>query len=207
MKLGKIVNNPLVKSILIALLIVVILIFAVNWWLSVYTKHGDSVRVPDVKGLQVEDAAPIFANASLKYQVVDSVFNRDMVPGAILETIPPIGTSVKNGRSIFVTINSFTANLLTVPDVTSLSQRQAIAILEASGFKGIQIKQVPGAYRDLVLGIESSRGTLTAGQRVSMNSRLTLLVSSGENSFDIGEDSLDTSNSVIVDGTPEETWD
>ena len=200
MNAKKIFTNIYVRNILLAFIVIVILIFLTLWWLNGYTRHGESVEIPNVKGFTIERAEPFFQTNNLNYQIVDSVFNRDATPGTIVETIPPIGTKVKEGRTIYVTLNSFSSQLLVVPEVADYSQRQAIAILKSIGFENVQIKLVPGTYRDLVLGLEKQGVLLKAGERVPITAPLTLLVSSGEEEIIFSEDSL------IIEDSPEESW-
>lgn len=201
MKLGKILNNIYVKNLIAIALTLLILVFVALWWLDDYTQHGKSVVIPDVKGMQVDTAGPIFANSQLQYEVVDSIFDQNLTPGSIVETIPPIGSRVKEGRIIFLTTNSITSKQLVVPEVIDFSQRQAIAILKSAGFEQINVKSVPGIYRDLVIGIEKGNFTVNAGDRVPIQTVLTLLVSSGN-----GEENPFAEDSVIIENTPEETW-
>lgn len=186
MKISRFFNNIFIKNILLAFAIFLILIFVVLRWLDSYTNHGQQVQVPDVRGLQIIEAASFFQQKELKYEVVDSIFVKNKIPGSILETVPPVGTNVKAGRTIYVTINAYTAQLLIVPAVQDMSQRQAMAILRSLGFEDVESKMVSGAYRDLVLGLESESKKLEPGDRVPANSRLYILVSTGqvENTFE-----------------------
>lgn len=209
MNIGKIFNNLFVKNLIAAILLLVVLVFLLLAWLNSYTQHGKSVVVPDVKGMKLETAKPFFLNNSLKYEVVDSIFDRNLTPGSIIETVPPIGSKVKQGRTIFITVNSSTAMQLIVPEVVDLSQRQALAILKSIGFENLDIEIVPGAYRDLVVGIESRGREVRAGDRIEIDAKLTLLVNSGEMSpseLFFSEDSLLMETDTIMEVTPEETW-
>jgi beta-lactam-binding protein with PASTA domain len=194
-------SNIYIKNLLIAVFIFVFLIFIVLWWLNRYTNHGEKVIVPDVKGLQVAEAAPFFAKQALQYVVIDSLHVKNKLPGSILETIPPVGTSVKAGRTIYITINSYTARMLILPAVKDMSQRQASAILKSVGFEQVNVRMVSGAFQDLVLGLETRGQTINGGDRIPADTPLTLLVSSGreEISFPEGEE-------VILDNDSEESW-
>ncbi|MDR2805948.1 MAG: PASTA domain-containing protein [Dysgonamonadaceae bacterium] len=185
----KILATVYVKNVLIAVVILIVLIFIVLQWLNIYTRHGKQVVVPDVKGMQVEQAAPFFLQQSLQYAVVDSMYVRNKPAGSILETVPPVGTNVKEGRTIYLTVNSVMAKMLIVPQVTNMSQRQAEAILQSLGFESIQIRVMPGAYRDLVIGLQNSKGAdLVAGKHIPVNTSLILLVSSGQASLFMPDD-------------------
>lgn len=162
----------------------VVVSFVVIWgvlkWLDVYTHHNKAVIVPDVKGLPIEEAGAFLQNSGLRYNVIDSVFSKDVAPGAIVEIIPTAGSKVKEGRILFVTINATTSQMAEIPEVEDLSFRQAYAILKSRGFTNIETKYVPGVYRDLALGIEMDGRTLAANEKVLLTSPLILKVSSGE---------------------------
>jgi beta-lactam-binding protein with PASTA domain len=194
MKFGSFFTNIYVKNLLIAFAILAVIIFVVLRWLDIYTNHGKQVTVPDVVGLQVAEAAPFFGQRTLYYVVIDSSFVKNRPSGSILETIPPVGTNVKEGRTIYVTVNSYSAHLLVVPEVKNMSQRQASAMLKSLGFESVTITMVSAAYRDLVLGLETRGKILSAGDRLPADIPLTLLVSSGE-----GEILFSDDDSLIMD--------
>jgi hypothetical protein len=201
MKNRSLFSNIYVKNALIAVIVVIILIFIVLCWLDIYTNHGKQVAVPEVKGLQVADAAPFFEQRALNYVVVDSVYVKNKTPGSILDMVPPVGTNVKEGRTIYITINSHSAQMLTIPEVKDMSQRQALAMLTSLGFESVRVRTVPGDYKDLVLGLENGRQALYAGDHLPADALLFLLVSSGERDpFSLEEDG-DT-----VELNDEEAW-
>lgn len=201
MNVGKFFNNIFVKNIILAILISIVLVLITLWGLDAYTQHGKAVEVPEVKGLQVEKAIPFFTNRNLNYQVIDSTFVKNAAPGTILETDPPVGTKVKEGRTIYITINSYTAQMLGIPEVKDMSQRQAMAILKSMGFEQIEVKTIPGAYRDLVIGLESRGRELRAGDRVPVDTPLTLKVSSGS-----GEELFPGDTMILEESPEEESW-
>jgi beta-lactam-binding protein with PASTA domain len=169
-----------IKNALLAVIVVIAVAFIALQWLDFYTRHGRQVAVPNVKGMSVEEAAPFFARKSLQYAVVDSTHVRNKPAGSILETVPPVETHVKEGRTIYLTVNSVIAQKQAVPQVMDLSQRQAEAMLRSLGFEKVRIRVVPGAYKGLVTGLQTSQGVdLAAGSYISADTPLVLLVSSG----------------------------
>lgn len=189
-------------NLLIAVFVSLALVYGVLKWLDSYTRHNEAVVVPDVKGLQVEDAAAFFKNNSLRYNVIDSVFSRDVKPGAIVELVPAAGSKVKEGRIVFITVNANTSQMGTIPEVEDLSFRQAYALLRARGFENIQIEYVPGDFKDLVVDVTSRGRSLQKGNHVPLTSSLILRVSSGEAEI-LPEDSLSTSVESLDN---EESW-
>jgi beta-lactam-binding protein with PASTA domain len=197
MKRKTIINNIFVKNILLAAVIFIGLIVGMLRWLDVYTRHGDSVIVPDVMGMQVAQAVPLFEKAGLRYEI-DSIHVKNAKSGSIVEIVPPQGSRVKSNRIVFVTINSFSSEMLTIPEVKDLSQRQAMSLLKSSGFEHVLIKEVPSAYEDLVVGLEYNYREVDAGTKIPASASLTLKVSSGTGM----EENIEEEDSIPSD----ESW-
>ncbi|MBS7120212.1 PASTA domain-containing protein [Dysgonomonas capnocytophagoides] len=193
--LKKITTNIYVRNVLLMLILAVILIAITLFCLNKYTRHNESIEVPDLKGLQVQDAASIIASSSLRYEVVDSVYNQDGVPGAIVEQIPLGKSHVKEGRTIYLTVQAKSEQLVSMPDLEDASLRQAEALLKALGFSRINIEKVPSQYQDLVFGVAYRGVTVKAGQKIPKNSVLTLRVGDGGVSADSTE--IDTTTTEI----------
>lgn len=184
MKIGKLLNNIYVKNLLLFVFAFFLIIFCLKWWLNVYTHHGEAVVVPDVKGLKVEQAAALFQSNDLRFEVVDSVYNKSSVPGIIVESIPIAGTKVKKHKNIYITINAYSSQTNIVPDVKDQSYRQAVAKLNTAGFKNVQVKHIPAAYKDLIMGLEYKGEAIFPGTRLPLDSRLLLLVGDGAKDAD-----------------------
>lgn len=147
--------------------------------LNIYTRHNESISVPNVKGLRVKDAATFLASSGLKYEVVDSVFKRGGTPGAVLEQIPKASSQVKSGRTVFLTVQATGQQMVTMPDLNDYSQRQAVSLLESLGFADVQIVPVASEYKDLVISLEYKGATVSKGQKIPQGALLRLYVGNG----------------------------
>ena len=192
-------KNIYIRNLLGLTLITVLLLFAVLTGLKRYTQHGEAVEVPDVKGISVKNAEPFFTKKNLSFAIIDSVFIKNVAPGSILETIPPVGSMVKQGRTIYLKVTTYQPQLIAIPDVKDVSQRQSMSMLRSLGFENVDVKLVSGAYKDLALGIECRGVSMETGQRVPANMPLTLLVSIGSEDILLLENPVD-SVEVSVDG-------
>lgn len=192
-RLTKFIKHPVVINLLLAVVITIAVIIGVLSWLDHYTRHNQAVVVPDVKGLTVEKAVPFFESNGLRYNVIDSVFSKDVRPGSIVELVPSAGSKVKEGRIIFITVNALTSQMAALPEVEDLSFRQAYALLKAAGFTSIEIVYRSGEYKDLALGVQTDGQPLMPGEHVPLSAPLQLLVSSGnEATAGTNADSLET---------------
>jgi beta-lactam-binding protein with PASTA domain len=170
---------PIAYHLMAAILVAGILLFLALKGLNSYTRHNKAVVIPDVKGMQIREAALFFANNGLRYSVVDSIYSKDVPPGTIVDVFPVAGSKVKEGRIVSLTLNATDVEKAAIPDVSDLSFRQAHAIMQAQGFSFIEMRYVPGTYRDLAIAIESDGKELTPGERVPLTSALVLKVSDG----------------------------
>lgn len=149
------------------------------WFLDKWTSHGEERVVPDVHTLTLSKAKSILSENDLQVEVIDSVYESDIVPGTVVEQVPPAGNRVKPGRIIFLTINATSPRQVTIPDVVNMSLRQAKATLTALGCKNISEVRVRSDYKDLVLGVKSVNGELKAGASVSVTAPIVLEVGAG----------------------------
>ena len=194
--LVKLLTNAFVVNIAIAIVFVFGVMYATLKWLDVYTKHNQAVVVPDVKGLTVDKAAPFMESSGLRYEIIDSVFSKKVVPGSIVELMPEAGSKVKEGRIVYITVNALTSQMAIVPRVKDLSYRQAYAMLKAAGFKSIEIEYVPGEYKDLVMGISHNDIPLEEEKRLPLSAHLVLHISNGDPNSEVG-DSLDINGKPV----------
>ncbi|WP_373723407.1 PASTA domain-containing protein, partial [Bacteroides heparinolyticus] len=166
-------------NIIAMVVAIIVVLFGVLKGLDIYTHHGDAVVVPNVKGMGVAEAEKMFRNRGLNCVVSDSNYVKTMPAGCILDYNPAAGHKVKEGRIIYLTINSLNIPLQSVPDVADNSSlRQAEARLLAVGFKLAEIQYVPGE-KDWVYGVKYKDRQLTTGEKVPVGAALTLMVGGG----------------------------
>ncbi len=168
------------KRILIHLLCLVgvclLILFGTILFLNRYTRHNQAIRVPDLIGLDLDQADRTLTQSALRYEVIDSIFNRQQKPGSVLDQRPAAQSKVKMGRIIYLTLNSHQEKAVAVPYVKDYSQRQAVATLEATGFKVDKIVYVASEYRNLVLDVKLGDRSLESGTTLPIGTSLTLVV-------------------------------
>ena len=187
--------------------VVILLLFGVLKWLDVYTRHGEAVVVPDVKGMTVGEAEMLLRNHGLVCVVSDSNYVKNKPAGSILELNPSAGQKVKEGRTIYLTINTLDVPLRLVPDVADNSSvRQAQAKILAAGFKLSENELISGE-KDWVYGVKYKGRQLNMGDKVPVGATLTLLVGDGEtqvqdsDSLEVVEDAAGT-----TDVSTDDSW-
>lgn len=180
-------TSPIVYWNLIMLVLVSIVLLIVLWfWMKDYSHHGESVEVPQTKGMLLPDAEYELEKQGLVAVISDSSYNRNLPAGTILEMTPAAGSKVKTGRNIYLTINTRNVPTLPIPDIAdNCSLREAEARLKSLGFKLGPIEYAPGD-KDWVLSVKCKGRHVVAGDRVEIDCPITLVV--GNNNDGIGDD-------------------
>jgi hypothetical protein len=182
-------------NILGMILFIVIAIYATMKGLDIYTQHGKGVPVPNVKGMQLDEAEMLLRNQDLDIVVIDSSYISEYPSGAIVEQNPNVGSRVKKDRLIYVTINSSNAPQRAIPDVIdNCSLREAQAKIGAAGFILGENEYIQGE-KDWVYGIKYRGRQLASGEKVPIGATLILVV--GDDKFFMPETELDSLNHII----------
>lgn len=171
------------KRILLHIGLMIIVAVAIGWlamlWLDVWTRHDSTISVPSVKSMTFDNAARMLADEGLVAVLTDSVYDKSTRPGTVIEQNPKVGTVVKEGREVYLTINAFSPKMVTLPTLTDISVRQAKSILEGLEIKNVVEKRVPSDFQDLVLGVYYKGRRLSPGARVPVNARIEIEVGEG----------------------------
>ena len=139
----------------------------------------------------------MFASRGLYYVVADSNYVKTLPAGCILDYNPVAGQKVKEGRVIYLTINTLSIPLVQVPDVADNSSvRQAEASLLAAGFRLTENDSVPGE-KDWVYAVKYGEDSLALGAKVPTGAILTLVIGNGD-PIPLPADSLAT-DSLMMD--------
>ena len=201
--------GPYVYWNLIAMVLAGIAFCIALWvWMITYTKHGESVEVPEVKGMIINDAEYALEELDLVAVVVDSAYVRHQPAGIVLDQKPLAGSRVKSGREIYLTINQKQTPMNTIPDIAgNCSRHEAEARLRALGFKIGPMEFVPGDP-DWVLALKVNGREVYAGERVPSDAPVTLVIGNTDYGSGVDEfgDSLDSEIFEPLDGYEEEIF-
>lgn len=192
------------KKVFLHIGIMIIVAVAIGWlamlWLDVWTRHDDTITVPPVKTLSYGEAAARLDQHGLVAVFSDSVYDKSTRPGTVIDQNPKVGTIVKEGREIYLTINAFSPKMVSLPTLTDISLRQAKSILEGLEIKKVVEKRVPSDFKDLVLAVRYKGTRLSPGARVPVNATIELEVGEGkaEELIDtVGEDSVESAGEQL----------
>lgn len=126
-----------------------VIIGVVTWWVT----DGQYATVPQVAGMAAGSARAELQNLGFGVQITRE--HNPLKAGDVVRTQPATGSSVHRGSTVTI-IESIGPVMITVPNVTGLSQAAAEAALRKAGLK-------PGAVTD------TGSSTVPAGEVVSTN--------------------------------------
>ena len=182
--------SPVVWGNLLAMgVIVTALIIGTMYFLSSYTRHGESIEVPDLRGMKLESALMKLEALELKGMVTDTGYVTSKPPYVLLEQSIAPGKHVKSGRTITFTINGKGARPVAIPDLANnTSVREAEARLRTLGFTLTEHRLISGD-RDWVYAVKVRGRDVKAGEKIPIDLPITLVVGRGtEEDFEAGED-------------------
>jgi beta-lactam-binding protein with PASTA domain len=166
-------------NILIMFLFALGLMWLIFASLSSYTKHGESIKVPDLRGMVLSEVATYLESRSLNYTVLDSSYNKDIEPEAVLEQDPIPGATVKENRRIYLTINAKQPPLVKIPEIMYASLRNAEVQLQSVGLDLGELKYVPDLAKNAVLDIRFKGVSIKTGTEVPKGTPIDLVLGNG----------------------------
>ena len=153
--------------------------------LRIYTDHGETIAVPNLKGERVEDVARILKRLDLKYEIQDSVFSHETKPGTVFDHFPKAGMKVKANRTIYITMSAVNQEKIPMPQLTDISYRQALNIIESSGLVVGKVEYKPSEFPNLVLDQKAEGRSVPVGELIAKGTTIDLVLgtdSKGETS-------------------------
>ena len=97
---GKFKSKYLWGNLAAMALVVILLCMGLKYGLKLYTHHGESIAIPDIRNKQLNDAERILDNLGLQVVVTDTGYVKTLPPKTVLAQTPGAGEHVEN-RNIF----------------------------------------------------------------------------------------------------------
>lgn len=172
------------KNFLLAILSVIILIVSVFFALRSYTRHGESLPVPDLKGLKIEEAVALLRDRGLRYSI-DSLHIADLPGGTITEQDPAPNTTVKAKRTIYLTVVKKHPPDISFPDIENKPLEEAKAILLNAGIKIGNMTYRSHVALNTVLGASLNGKFVHAGDVVPKGVSINLTLGDGKGDAEV----------------------
>jgi beta-lactam-binding protein with PASTA domain len=173
--------------LLLSSVVALLLVVGVYFWLDRFTKHGETVLVPELRNIPFSRIESQLEGTMFNYEIADSsVFLLDKLPGTIIDQDPAPGQSVKVGRTIYVTVTRKLPPQVKIPHLTDVSKRQAEAILMSYGLRSGDVIYEPDVAKDVVLGLRYKGRELRVGDEVPKGSSIDLVLGDGKGNTETG---------------------
>ncbi len=148
-------------------------------YLDSYTHHGESISVPDLRGLKRDRLESFISDKHLRYAIVDSIFELDKPSGIVVDQDPAPDSKVKEDRTIYLTVNAGLPPKIKMPDLIDVSYRQAEAILLTFGLKVGSLIYKPDLAKNAVLGQHYRGNDINPGTEIPKGSVIDLVLGDG----------------------------
>lgn len=169
------------NNILAAIGITVGLILLNMLALRIYTDHGESIEIPDLRGKTSAEVANAIGNLDLRFEIRDSVYSRETAPGTVLDQFPKPGMKVKANRIVFVTLCAISQEKIPMPQLTDISYRQALNLIESSGLIAGNIEYKPSEFPNLVLEQKVDGRQVQIGEMIPKGTVVDLVLGANSN--------------------------
>lgn len=153
-----------------------ILFFAL---LGVITHHNETLKVPDVRRKNVNEAIMLLEKAGFEADVRDSIYLDSLKALTVWEQQPEAGADVKVGRTIYLTINKVVPPMVAMPDLEGLTYRSAEMTLRSRRLNVGDTIYRPDFATNTVLQQLLGGKTIQPGKMIPEGSNITLVLSSG----------------------------
>jgi beta-lactam-binding protein with PASTA domain len=161
----------------IVLLLLLLLLFLGS--LALLTQHGKTMRIPTVTGLSYSEAKKSLEAQGFEVQIQDSVYSDTMHPLQVVKQFPEAESQVKINRTVYLTINRAQAPFIQMPNLVSMSFRNADMVLRQYGLKIGDTIFRPDFARNSVLEQQFSGQVIKPGTKIQQGSSITLVLGNG----------------------------
>lgn len=172
-------TKPLWVNIVAGIVLLLLLLLLFLGSLALLTQHGKTMKIPAVTGLSYADAKKSLEGAGFAVQIQDSVYSDTMAPLRVVKQFPEADNLVKVNRTVYLTINRSEAPFIQMPNLVSMSFRNADMILRQYGLRLEDTVFKPDFAKNSVLDQLYKGETIKPGTQIRQGSSITLVLGSG----------------------------
>jgi len=174
------ISKVFLINLAISIVVVVVVIWGTFAFLDIYTRHGETVTVPNFMGFKIVELDKFVEGKQVSYVINDSIYDLEKEKGTVVEQHPHAESQVKEDRIIYLTVNAKLPETVALPNLTDVTLRQAIARLETYGLKVGKLNYKPNQCVNCVLGLQFEGKDVESGFRIEKGSVIDLILGRGE---------------------------
>lgn len=180
-------TKPLWVNILAGIVVLLLLLLLFLGSLALLTQHGKTMKIPSVTGLSFAEATKTLKAQGFEVLIQDSsVYYDTMPPLQVVKQFPEADNLVKINRTIYLTVNKSQAPFIQMPNLVSMSFRNALAVLHQYGLNMGDTLYKPDFARNSVLDQQYKGETIKPGASIQQGSAITLVLGSGVGGQEFG---------------------
>lgn len=172
-------RQPFWVNLLIALAFVFLLGYLFLQSLSWFTNHGAYLKVPSVKGKNVDEGIKLLQSKGFDVIIQDSLYFDNIKKYTIIKQLPDPDATVKANRTVFLTINRAVPPTIQMPKLEGLSLRYALDILERKHLKLEDTIYRADFMKGSVLEQQYKTARIASGTNIPWGSKITLIIGGG----------------------------
>ena len=172
--------GDVIKHIIIIAIIIALMLFGFFFvYLPATTNHGETITVPKVEEMKLQEVEAFLDQHSLQFYVSDSSYNSNKEPFVITKQDPQPGAKVKEDRKIYITYNMKTAPMIKMPKLVEGSVKNAEMILKSYDLRVGKKEFVPNLSQNMVLKQMINGQEVPPGAPIAKGSTVDLVVGDG----------------------------
>jgi beta-lactam-binding protein with PASTA domain len=148
-------------------------------YLPAITNHGETITVPNIEGMKMEELEEFLVTRNLRYEVSDSSYSDEHPPLTVLKQYPFAGSKVKENRVIYISLNRITPPTVPLPNLVDGSLTNAEVQLKSNELKRGRIQLIPGPFLHVVKEMKFKGEVIEPGTRITKGSIIDLVVYDG----------------------------
>jgi beta-lactam-binding protein with PASTA domain len=172
-------RQPFWINLLAALLLVFLIGFLFLQSLSWFTNHGEYLKVPEVKGQNVDNAIKILESKGFDVVIQDSVYSDSIPKYTVIKQLPEPDATVKVNRTVFLTVNRASPPDVSMPKLEGLSFRFAYDLLQRNHLRLGDTTYRPDFMKGSVLEQQYDGSRITAGTKIPWGAKINLVIGGG----------------------------
>lgn len=172
-------SKPLWINILAGFVLLIVLLLLFLGSLDLITHHGKTMKIPAVVGQSIDQARKTLESQGFEIQIQDSIYNDTIPPLEVIKQFPDADNLVKVNRTVYLTINRAVAPEVDMPNLLSMTFRNAEMVLRRYGLKLGDTVFRPDFARNSVLDQEFKGESIKPGTKIQQGSEITLVLGNG----------------------------
>jgi beta-lactam-binding protein with PASTA domain len=178
-------NKPLWVHLLTVIIATALLVLLFFGSLDFITQHGDYEKVPQVTGMNIDQARKVLEAKGFDVAIQDSVYIDSAARLSVIKQSPVPDATVKANRTIYLTVNRMNPPLVEMPNLVGFSFRNAEMYLNSLGLKMGDTLFRPDIAKNAVLQQLYNGIDIKPGSKIFMGSTISFVLGDGIGSAEI----------------------